>query len=289
MSDPIYLASAIALSVTVIFALTNHIQHIAVGHMDVRNGTIVLVATATVILWLLAPFYLDWASLLTAPAGWFALAGLIVPSLSMTLQTLSVRTIGPGLTSGLASTSPVFATIIAVTVLGEIVTSRLMAGTAIVMVGIALIALRSRISGPDWPVWAVAIPLGAALARGISHNIIKHGLNGLPSPMTAALIGSTTSLIILLIVHRASGRTMPRPNAGFAWFALAGIFNGLGLIGLNFALAIGSVVVVSPLVATTPAITLILGWLVFRRETLSWQSIAAIAVIFSGCLMIITR
>jgi drug/metabolite transporter, DME family len=284
-----YLASVIALSASILFGFSNHVQHKALDHMDVRTGTIVNVATTTGILWLLSPLFLVPETLLAPAAGWFALAGLVVPSLSMTFHTLSVRLIGPGLTAGLASTSPVFAMILAVAILGETVTIRILAGTAIVVGGIAFIALRSRRTGAGWPLWAVAIPLGAALVRGLAHNVIKVGLGTLPSPMTAALVASTVSFVVLLIVHVMTARSMPRWNAGYGWFGLCGVLNGFGLMGLNFALGLGDVVVVSPLVATTPVFTLVIGWLFFRREVVRWPTVMAVALIFCGCMMIIMR
>lgn len=289
MTETIYLVSAIALSASVVFGFSNHVQHIALDHMDVRDGTIVNVGTTSVLLWLFSPLFLIPETLLTAPVGWFALAGLIVPSFSMTLHTLSVRMIGPSLTAGLTSTYPVFAIVPAVVVLGEIVTGPMLAGTAIVVGGIVFIALRLPSTSGSWPVWAVAIPLGAALARGLSHNVIKFGLEELPSPMTAALVGSTTSLLVLLSIKAAGGRSMAHWNAGYWWFGLCGVLNGIGLVGLNAALQLGDVVIVSPLVATTPAFTLIIGWLFFRREVVGMSSIVAIAVIFSGCVLVITR
>ena len=287
--DPVYLSALIALSASVVFALSNHVQHIALDHMDVRNGTLVNVATSAVILWLLAPFFLVPQTLFSEPVLWFALAGLIVPSLSMTFHSWSVRLIGPALTAGIASTSPVFAMVIAVFALGEIVGARTLSGTAIVVGSIVFIALRSRGAGAAWPAWAVAIPLGAALTRGLSHNAIKIGLTGLPSPMTAAMVAATTSLAILLVVHLASGRSLPAPNRGYFWFGLCGFLNGLGLVGLNVALSLGDVVVVAPLVATTPAFTLLTGWLFFRREVVRLPTIIAIGCIFAGCVLIITR
>jgi drug/metabolite transporter, DME family len=289
LTESIYLASVIALSVSVVFGLSNHVQHMGLDYMDVRTGTLVNVATTAVILWLLSPLFLVPETLLTASIGWFAIAGLMVPGLSMTLQTLGVRMIGPGLTAGLASTSPVFAMVIAVAVLGEVVTGRILTGTVIVVAGIGFIALRSRGGGISWPVWAVTIPLGAALVRGLSHNVIKIGLDGVPSPMTAALVGATVSLLILLMAQAASKSRMPAWSPGYYWFALCGILNGIGLVGLNVALSLGDVVVVAPLIATVPAFTLLIGWLFFRRETVRWSSIAAIAVIFCGCMLIITR
>lgn len=289
MIETAHAASAIALAASICFALSNHVQHIALDHMDVRNGTIVNVGTTAAILCLLSPLYLVPETLVSPPVVWFALAGLIVPSLSMTLQALSVRMLGPGLTSGLSSTSPVFAMVIAIVALGEVVTGRILLGTAVVVASIAYITLGSRRIGASWPMWAVAIPLGAALARGLTHNLIKFGLTDLPSPMTAALVGATTSLLVLLSIHATSGRRIPSWNPGYFWFACCGVLNGAGLIGLNTALGMGDVVVVSPLVATTPAFTILTGWLFFRREVMRWSSIGAIAMIFAGCMLIITR
>jgi len=55
------------------------------------------------------------------------------------------------------------------------------------------------------------------------------------------------------------------------------------------ALSLGDVVVVAPLVATTPAFTLLTGWLFFRREVVRLPTIIAIGCIFAGCVLIITR
>ena len=288
MTDPVLLAGAITLVASVIFALSNHVQHIALNHMNVRNGTLVNVATSAAVMWLAAPAYLEPSSMLAPAALWFALSGLFVPSFSMTLHTLSVRVIGPALTSGMTSTSPVFAMAIAVLALGEIVTANILTGTAIVVGGIGFVAMRSRGGAVEWPLWAILIPLGAALIRAVSHNVVKYGLIELPSPMTAALIGSTTSTIILLLVHFASGTTLPRWNAGYAWFALCGVMNGIGLVALMSALGIGQVVVVAPIVATVPAFTLITGWLFFRHETVPMSTIIAMALVFCGCVLIVS-
>lgn len=289
MGETIYLAAAIAVCVSIIFGIASHVQQIALDHMDVRSGTIVNIATTTAITWLLAPVYLVPENLATQSAALFALSGLIVPAVSISFATLSVRTIGPGLTAGLASTAPVFAMIVAVLWLGEVVTAQILAGTLILVMGIVLIALRSQRGGANWPLWALALPLVAALTRGVSHPIIKLGLVGLPSPMTAALISSTVSLVVLYAIHLAAGRTFPAWNRGYYWFALCGVINGVGIIGLNLALQLGEVIVVSPLIAATPAFTLLTGYLIFRREVIGWSTVGAISLIFCGCVLIIVR
>ncbi|MGI9478415.1 MAG: EamA family transporter, partial [Hyphomicrobiaceae bacterium] len=239
MTEDIWLVAAIAFASSIVFAFSNHTQHVALDHMDVRAGTIINVATTFFLLLIGAPFFLDPASLLTPSAAWFMVAGLIVPSLSMTLHTMSVRLIGPGLTAGLTSTAPVFATTLAIVILGEIVTGQTLAGTTIIVSGIAFIAVRSRRGDVSWPIWAVAIPLGAALTRAVSQNFVKIGLEGLPSPMTAALIGALTSMAVIVSINSTSGHRMPHWNAGYWWFGLCGVLNGIGLVGLNVALTLG--------------------------------------------------
>lgn len=293
LNDPVTLAAAIALLVSINYGFANHIQHIALDYMDVRSGTLVNIATTAVLFWALSPFFLSPQTLLSPSIGFFALAGLIVPALSITFATLSVKIIGPGLTSGLAATSPVFAMAVAVAVLGEIVTSRILLGTVIVIGSVMMIAFRTKGAGAAWPLWALGLPLAAAAARGIAHPLVKLGLAGVPSPMTATLVSASVSLIVLAILQAASGRALPRFTGravrGYVWFALCGVLNGIGLLGLAVALQLGDVVVVAPIVATTPAFTLLLGYFVFRRETVTRSAIAAIALIFIGAVLIILR
>lgn len=289
MSETVLLVSILSLAISVVFALSNHVQHQAIQFMEVFTGTVIIVGTALVILLVLTPLYLEPATLMSPAIGWFVLAGLIVPSLSMTLHTTSVRLLGPAVSSALTSTSPVFAIAIAVTFLAEAGGLLLYVGTAVIISGIAYLALRSRRSRVNWPLWAILIPLGAALCRGLAHNVVKLGLNDLPNPLTAALVTSTVSLVVLLIALRVTGTRMPSWNPGYWWYALCGTLNGVGLVGLNLAIEMGTITLVAPLVSTTPVFTLLLGWLVFRKESVSVQTVLAMAVIFSGCLMIILR
>ncbi len=288
--DPVIIAAAIAMAVSINFGIASHIQHIALDHMDAATGTLVNIATTSLIFCALSPLYLDLDTLVTLPILYFAAAGVIVPSLSITFATLSVKTIGPGLTAGLAATSPIFALIIAVIFLGEVITAPILAGTLIVICGVMLIAgTRSGQTTSTWPLWAISLPLVAALARGIAHPLMKLGLTDLPSPLTAGLVSTAVSLIVLSVLRLSSQRGLPPWNRGYLWFALCGVINALGIVGLGIALNIGSVIVVSPLIATTPVFTLLLGYMVFRREVVTWPNVAAIVLIIIGCVLIVFR
>ena len=60
-------------------------------------------------------------------------------------------------------------------------------------------------------------------------------------------------------------------------------------LGSTLRLHLGEVVIVAPLIATTPVFTLLVGWLFFRREAVTWSSCIAIMIIFTGCVLIVTR
>lgn len=289
MDVALLLVPLLAFGASIIFAVSNHVQHIGLDHIDVRTGTTVNVGTTLAALLALSPLYLTPSTLVSSGAVWFAIAGLIVPSLSMTLHTMGVRMIGPGMTAGLASTSPVFAVVLAIALLGEMASGRTMAGTAIVVCGIAYIAMRSRGGHMSWPLWAILLPLGAALARAVSHNFVKIGLADLANPITGALIASAVSFVIVSVVQASSRKPMPDWNAGYGWFALCGLLNGIGLVTLNTALSMGDVVVVAPLIATTPLFTVLIGHVFLKRETLGWPEVGATVAIFAGCMLIITR
>lgn len=288
--DPVLIAAAIAIAVSINFGIASHVQHIALDHMDAATGTLINIATTTLIFLALSPLYLDPDTLVTLPVLYFAAAGLIVPSLSITFATLSVKKIGPGLTAGLAATSPIFALLIAVIFLGEVATAPILAGTLIVICGVMFIAgFRSGQTAIAWPLWAIVLPLAAALARGIAHPLMKLGLTEIPNPLTAGLVSTAVSLLVLSILRLGSGRGLPAWNRGYGWFALCGVINALGIVGIGTALSIGNVIVVSPLIATTPVFTLLLGYFFFRREVIAWANVVAIILIFIGCVLVVLR
>ena len=109
----------------------------------------------------------------------------------------------------------------------------------------------------DWRTWALLLPLGASVMRGIIPPIIKVGLEIWPSPDRRR-----PDRLHLLDADGAHGGAHPhRPLhragavAGKLWFALNGICNGIGTLLLYAALGAGPVSLVAPLYATYPLFT----------------------------------
>ena len=63
----------------------------------------------------------------------------------------------------------------------------------------------------------------------------------------------------------------------------------MSIYTLNTALEQGSVVTVMPVASAGPVFTLLLGLFVFRRETITWRTVASIVLVVCGVLLVILR
>ena len=133
------------------------------------------------------------------------------------------------------------------------------------------------------------LPLGAAFVRASGHAGTKIGLEEVASPSFAVLVGNTVSLVVATIAFRIEGRTFTGDLSSHKWFIAAGAAAGLSLHFLNSALQMGTLVSVVPIVSASPVFTMLLGYLVFKREIITWQTLAAMALVIPGVILVVTN
>ena len=251
------------------------------------GGTVSVLFTAAV-WWMLSPLFV-------ALEGWhaealllFAVVGLFYPALVTLLTYESNVRLGPTLTGAVSCTAPLFAVLTAVVFLGERVAPAIATGGAIVVIGLIVLSARAPLRTP--PGWRLALPLSGAILRGVAQTLSKLGLILWPSPFAAALIGYTVSAAVMAgtsaAVSRPAGLRMSR--AGVLWFMAVGALNGSALTLLYYALNVGSVSVVSPIVATYPLFTMFFSAIFLRTETLSTRAIAGVILAVAGVAVIVT-
>tara|TARA_R110002167_G_scaffold211735_1_gene416323 strand:- start:186 stop:1073 length:888 start_codon:yes stop_codon:yes gene_type:complete len=275
----------LALCSAVLFALSIQLSNLGLRDIDSTTGVLIQISMTTTMYWLLAPWFVESAYWFTGAALVFAAVGLVRPALSANLALAGVRYLGPTLASTLTSTSPFFGVAFGVLLLGELLTWPIALGTLAVVAGTMLLT-RPDSRQAAWPLWAVALPLGAAFIRAGGHGLTKFGFAEVPSPFFAALVGHSVSFVVTASAAAWRGGVKRRPltSYGTLCFVAAGVINGVSLLCLNTALHLGEVVAVVPIVSASPMITLLLGVLVFKRERFTARGLLAMAVIIPGVM-----
>jgi len=286
MRDFPYLVPFYGLVSALLFALSNHFTNMGLERSDARSGTLVSVATSAIAYWLFAPLFLKSWYWLTTAALMFAIVGIIRPAISTTLAISSIKMMGPTLTSSLTAATPIFGSLFAIVILGERLSTPVAIGTAAVVAGAVVAAWNPKGLKRTWPLWAIALPLGASLIRAIGHIVTKYGLLEVDSPSFAVLVGNTVSLGTAVLVFKRERQPLSGATRSNLWFIAAGIANALSVQFLNNALAIGDVVSVVPIVSATPVFTLLMGFFYFGRETITWRTVGTIALIVPGVVLV---
>ena len=285
--EPAYFASALALAAAVLFALSAHIQNMSPKTTSTEAGTLVIVSTQAAIYAVIALFFVKASYWFTTAALLFAATGLIRPALSIALWIEGIKRLGPTLNSALTSSSPFFAAVAGILILGEQLTPWIAVGIVLVIAGAVAPALRKSGMAYAFPVWALLIPLCATALRNIAHAITKLGFAEVPSPIFAALVATCVSLVLIGGRFLITNQPIEGNLRDYRFFVASGITAALAVYLVNLALLRGQVITVAPLVATSPIFSALLGYYVFGRETLTWRTFLAIALVVPGVILIV--
>jgi uncharacterized membrane protein len=233
-------------------------------------------------------------SLALAPRVWpFLVAGLVAPGLARLGVYLGVHRVGASRAAALASCAPLFATVIAMLVLGEHPTLSLLGGTVAIVAGGVLLAYRHR-DDRAWRRRDLVFPILGACGYAIRDNLSRMGLTDFPHPLVAAAVATASSVAVLWVVVLIAKRTTRRTGligvtgTGIRLLALCGLAEGLAYLTMWRALMLGTVSVVSPLVSSYSIFTVGLAWLFLRDlERVTWQIALAATFVVAGVGLII--
>ena len=210
----------------------------------------------------------------------FFLAGLLAPGISHVLFTRSVKEVGASRTSVAAGAAPLFALVIAFTLLDEPVQAQLVVGAvAIVLGSVGLVAERDR---PEHlRSLGIVFALGAAVLFAIRDNIVR-SLHAHGSPETVA----AATMLAGMLVGIASARALPSRRDVRA-LAPAGLLFGFSYICSFEAYFHGRVSVVSPLIATESLWGVgLAALLIGSSEAIGWKVVLGALGIVGGSIAI---
>ena len=251
-------------------------------------GVAISIPTSTLLFWCLAPIFVDPSVSDVRAVVLFACVGLLFPGAAALLNFESNRLMGPNIAGALSSMTPVLAVLLAVVVLGERVRSAQLLGLVAIVVGISLMS-RVHVNLSGRSLWLMALPVGSAAIRGLVQPIVKIGFVWWPNPIAAVVVGYTVSSAVLIASALVrSGGTIPNiDHRGALWFAVVGLCNGLAVLAMYTALKYGPVVLVSPIIAGYPLVTLLLSRAFLAKQDVGLQLIAGVTGAVGGVVLLL--
>ena len=281
-------AAILALGAAFCFALALILTQFGLRTMPSWRSPLYSIGGALVVAWMAAILFVDWRSFNLDAALIFAAVGCIFPVVVSILAVRSNERLGPAVAGAVGNVTPIFAVLGAVLFLGEHLGLLQLAGLAMVVGGVALLALRGGTGGRRWSVWVLGLPLAAALVRGAIQPAIKTGLALWPEPLAAAAIGYALSTVVIVsLVGRRALREGPAIRSGVLWFLAVGFANGTATFLLYAALGLGSITVVAPLVALFPLMGVVMSWIFLRGEQLHTIGLLGILVSVAGVILLL--
>ena len=258
-------------------------------HIHPLSGAAISVPSFTFVFILISPFLLHGETIEWHAAPIFAAVGLVFPAVLTIITFASNRALGPVATGALGNLSPLLSVAVAVLLLHEPLRALQFAGLMVAVLGVLAITVTRTDDMRDWRTWALLLPLGASVMRGVIPPIIKVGLEIWPSPVAAGLTAYIVSTMTVLVIERLrTGRfVVQAPWAGKLWFALNGICNGIGTLLLYAALGSGPVSLVAPLYATYPLFTVALSVIFLGNVRITFRLVAGTALTVGGVVLIL--
>ncbi len=271
----------------------------AVSHVLIRRGmvgsnaitaSVFSLTMSAVVLWTLVPFLVPLHAFRTPAIWYFVVAGVFAPGLGRTLNFVGIERIGVARAVPIVNSSPVFASIFAVLYLGEAWVSQNILGTCLVVSGVVVLSSIKPAEGP-WRKMDVIYPILGAVAFGISANLRRGGLLVSNVPIMAAAVTAATAFLFScgLLYARGGRAVFQLPRSSFAWYLAAGVFNTAAMLSVFYALGVGKVVIVEPLVAANPVLSLLLTAIFLKDlEAITLRVLIGAICTVVGTILVVT-
>jgi len=217
----------------------------------------------------------------------FVIIGLFVPGLTRVLTFRGIRTVGSTITSTIVNTTPMFSTLLAISLLGERPGPLVSLGGFLIVVGLVIVSW----SGEQrlWKRTELIYPFLAALLFAAKDVTVRWGLGGGGQPILAAGIAAFTSMVeIYAILRYVQGVKFSLPPANVStWFVVSGVFTGASFLFMYLALSLERVSVIAPLINSYAVFVLLLTPFMARRiEIITWPKVMGAILVVTGIFLI---
>jgi len=247
------------------------------------TGSVFSISMSTITLWVLVPFFISLSSIWTSAIWYFVLGGIFAPGLGRMFNFMGIEKVGLARSVPISNSSPMFASILAVLIMGETWTLQNLAGTSLVILGVVILSQKGS-GQSQWRKIDLIYPVMASFSFAVSSNLRKLGLLAEDIPLMAAAVTATTALLFVLAVLRVQGgrQAILLSRQSFGWFFASGLSNTVAMLSVFYALSFGKVVIVEPLISINPVISIFLAT-IFLRDL---EAITLRVMVGAGCTVV---
>ncbi len=282
----------VSLAAALAFALSQICVRLGLRYCSPTTAVTCTVSTMAPLVWLILGPAVSWDAFSLPGTLWLMLAGAVAPLGTQILLFASTLRIGIARASPLRNTSPLFASLLAISFLGETWTVPVAAGTVSIVVGASLLGIDKGEAVAGFQKRYLWMALASGLLGGFSDPMRKFGLTlitNLPLAICSLMAGSLVFLTAYLMTGKYREITINRH--ALKWFLPAGAASALGVSTNLLALSMGDVVVVTPLVSTVPLFTVFFSFFFLKHlEKVTVKLIlGALAICLGGALLGVFR
>src|SRR5262245_1868916 len=218
----------------------------------------------------------------------FVVLGVLQSATSL-LTFIGLQKIGTSRSQPLRNSYPLWSAALAIVIMHENASMAVLAGTLLVVIGVILISWKPEATTPSYRWWHVLYSLAAGFLAGVAFPLRRYGLTISNEPVFFSFVVAVVSLlgsVPYILWNRSDQGLVWRPK-GVWHFFWSGFFEALGALLTLVALTMSRVVIVSPIVATTPLFRLIISLIFFRgKERVSGRTIRGTFAVVSGTIAI---
>lgn len=220
---------------------------------------------------------------------YLVMAGLAGPASGRIFLYMSFHRLGVARAMPLNAMTPLVSAVLAFFFIGERPGSYIWAGTIFIVMG-SIVLTYKKPSDTSWDRRHLWTAFANVFALSTSLIFRKFALAIVPAPLLGAFVSSLSGLIFLFIFTPfLSADNRPRFGERKAWlfYGACGILNALAFILHFYALNIGDISIVTPLISTAPFFSLVLTLLFMRdSERVTRLIVAGTALIVFGAALI---
>ena len=277
-----------ALLASISFALFAVYGWLGLRHSTPLTATVISLAARTITLGIALVLFGGVPDFAKRALVVFIILGLMQTVISL-LTFMGLQKIGTSRSQPLRNSYPLWSTVIAIALMGERASAAVLLGTLLVVAGVVIISWKPEVAPPSYRWWHVVYSMIAGLLAGVAFPLRRYGLTITNEPVFFSFVVAIVSLLgaVPYTLWTGGERKLIWHRRAVIDFFLSGFFEALGALLTLIALTTGRVVIVSPIVATTPLVSLMISLIFLRvKERITTVTVLGTMAVVVGTIAI---